>query len=97
MSPLRGLVIDVMRPHDPPLVEFTTGIADVDSVAGATATLIERDEAVQNVTVSLTGADIDFDAVEARVEHLGGTVHSVDRVAAGARPIGDRFDHRSDR
>ena len=83
MVTVRRLVIDVLKPHDPPLLRFTGRLSETDGVEGVNATLIELDQEVQNVKVTLEGPDLDFEAIEATVEGLGGTVHSVDEVACG--------------
>jgi hypothetical protein len=90
MAPVRRLVIDVMKPHDPRLVEFTAEVGDVEAVAGVTATLVERDEDVQNVKLTLEGEELDLGAVTETVEALGATVHSVDEVSCGAHVVEDR-------
>ena len=92
MAPVTRLVLDVLKPHDPPLAEFTARVCDVESVDGATASLIELDTDVQNVAVTVAGDAIDVDATEAEIERLGGTVHSVDRVSCGDRPTGRPSD-----
>ncbi len=89
MPPVRRLVVDVLKPHDPPLLEFTEQVTGTESVAGATASLIELDQEVQNLKLTLEGEDVDFEAVEATVENLGGTVHSVDQVACGEYAVDD--------
>lgn len=88
MADVRRIVLDVLKPHDPPLVAFASRVADAEGVGGATASLIELDAEVQNVELIVEGPDLDFDAVEAAVEDLGGTVHSVDQVASGDRAVG---------
>lgn len=35
MAPVRRLVIDVLKPHDPPLLEFAKRVGDVEGVDGA--------------------------------------------------------------
>jgi len=87
MPAVRRLVLDVLKPHDPPLVDFTDRIAAVDGVAGVTCSLIELDREVQNVEVTLDGDALDVDAIEAAVDGLGGTVHSIDLVTCGDRPV----------
>jgi len=83
MAPVRRLVIDVLKPHEPSLTDFTAQIGDLDSVAGATGTLVELDQEVQNVKITVEGETLAVDAVEDRVAELGGSVHSVDEVACG--------------
>lgn len=87
MPELRRVVIDVLKPHDPPLLRFTDRVAAVAGVEGATSSLIELDQEVQNVKITVAGESLDFDAIEAAVEELGGTVHSVDHVACGAAVV----------
>jgi hypothetical protein len=86
MSAVHRLVVDVLKPHEPPLVEFTERIAATDGVGGATASLLELDREVQNVELAIEGEGIDYGTVEERIEELGATVHSVDEVACGSAP-----------
>jgi hypothetical protein len=90
MAPLRRLVVDVLKPHDPSLLEFTRRVTEVDGVAGTTASLIELDQEVQNVKLTVEGEALDFDAIRERIEGLGATVHSVDEVACGDVVVEDR-------
>ena len=83
MTAVRRLVIDVLKPHEPPLLEFTERMADADGVEGVSASLIELDQEVQNVKITFEGDSIEFDSIKQTVERLGGTVHSVDQVACG--------------
>jgi hypothetical protein len=87
MAPIRRLVIDMLKPHDPSTVEITARIADLEGVDGANASLVETDREVQNLTLTVEGPDVDHDAVEATVDRLGGAVHSVDQVICGERVV----------
>ena len=90
MAPVRRLIVDVLKPHDPPLLEFTTRLGDVEGVGGVNASLIELDNEVQNVKLTFEGESLSFDAIEEAVERLGGAVHSVDQVACGERVVENR-------
>ena len=90
MTLVRRLVVDVLKPHDPPLVEFATQVADLDAVDGATVSLIELDQEVQNVKLTVEGEALDVDAVTTTVEELGGSIHSTDQVACGEYIVEDR-------
>ena len=83
MVTVRRLVIDVLKPHDPELLQFTHRLGETDGVEGVNTTLIELDKEVQNVKITLEGDDLDYGAIEGTIEALGGTVHSVDEVACG--------------
>jgi len=90
MAAVRRLVIDVLKPHDPPLLVFTDQVAETESVEGVTSSLIELDQEVQNIKLTFEGEDLDFAAVEEKIENLGGSVHSVDQVACGDYVVTDR-------
>ena len=90
MPAVRRLVLDVLKPHDPPLVDFAEHMAAVDGVSGVTCSLIELDREVQNVEVALEGEGLDLAAIEETVEGLGGTVHSIDLVTCGERVVDAR-------
>jgi hypothetical protein len=90
MAPVRRLVIDVLKPHEPPLLEFTQRVADVDSVEGVSSSLIELDNEVQNLKLTFEGAAIDYAAIEEAIEGQGGTIHSVDEVGCGDYVVDDR-------
>jgi hypothetical protein len=94
MASVRRLVLDVLKPHDPPLVDFTDQLSRVDGVAGATCALVELDREVQNVEVTVEGEGLDIGAIEETIDGLGGTVHSVDLVACGERLVAPRRPDR---
>jgi hypothetical protein len=79
------LVVDVLKPYDPSLVDFAERIEEADAVERAAVTVLERDDEVQNVEVSLQGEDIDQDRITEIVENQGASVHSVDQVVCGQR------------
>ncbi|QIB75663.1 DUF211 domain-containing protein [Halogeometricum borinquense] len=83
MADARRIVLDVLKPHDPPLRKFTEHIADAETVDAATGSLIELDQEVQNVKITVEGTALDYAAIEESIENLGGTVHSVDQAAYG--------------
>jgi len=82
-APVRRVVLDLLKPHDPTTLEFAQRVADAEGVTGVNATVIEVDAEVENVKLTVEGEGIDFDAVEAAVTELGGSIHSIDQVACG--------------
>lgn len=87
MAPIRRLVLDVLKPHDPPLTDIAASLAALDGVDGVNISLVEIDQKVTNLKVTIEGANIDDDAVKTVVENHGGSVHSVDEVACGERLV----------
>jgi hypothetical protein len=90
MAPVRRLVVDILKPHTPKLLEYTRELSTLESVGGVSASLTELDQEVQNVELTFEGEDLSFDSIEAKVEDLGGTVHSVDEVSCGEYIVEDR-------
>ncbi|QCC47309.1 DUF211 domain-containing protein [Halobellus limi] len=90
MTTLRRVTLDVLKPHEPSMLAFTERVAEVESVDGVTASLIELDQEVQNVKITAEGAGLDYDAIEAAVDGLGGTIHSIDQVAYGEHVVEER-------
>ena len=89
MAPTRRVVFDLLKPHDPSMLELADRIADLDGIDGVNATLLELDREVQNVKLTVEGEDIDFSAVEAAIEDLGASPHSIDQVITGERVVED--------
>lgn len=89
MSQVRKLVLDVMKPHEPSLLEYTDQMADVDGIYGVNTSMVEMDEDVENVKVTVEGNDIPYHELENVIEGLGGSIHSVDRVLCGEKIIDD--------
>ena len=96
MAPLRRLVVDVLKPHEPPLVQFADRVAEVDVVEAVRVSLIELDQEVQNVELTVEGSALGYDAVEDAIEGQGGSIHSVDEVARGEYVVDGRPDSRDD-
>jgi hypothetical protein len=94
MTDVRRLVIDVLKPHEPPLLEFTKQVATIDSVEGVSSSLIELDQEVQNVKLTFEGEALDFEVIRERIEGLSGTVHSVDQVACGDYVVEEQWTHQ---
>ncbi|MDY6769199.1 MAG: DUF211 domain-containing protein [Candidatus Nanohaloarchaea archaeon] len=87
MAPTRRIVLDVLKPHEPSMREIAGRVADVNGVSGANAILVEIDEDVENVKMTVVGDDIDYDAVEQEVEDMGGSVHSIDEIVCGEEMV----------
>jgi hypothetical protein len=83
MPSLRRLVLDVLKPHEPTMLTLGREIADLPAVEAATTDLVEIDEEVREVTLTVEGPDLDYDEIVAVVEDLGRSVHSLDQAAYG--------------
>lgn len=83
MAPIRRMVLDVLKPHDPPIRTFAQEVSDIDGVTGVNAILLEVDEEVENIKLTIAGNDIPYDDVKEAITDLGGSVHSMDEIVCG--------------
>lgn len=89
MSDIRRLVLDVLKPHHPSIIDMTRRLSDLQGVDGVYCTLDEVDQETESVKVVVEGNGLDIDRVEEAIRECGAVIHSVDAVAAGRRLVDD--------
>jgi hypothetical protein len=89
MGNLRRLVLDVLKPLDPSIVSLVQLLADLEGVDGANISIYEIDRRVENAKITIEGHDLRYDEIVVVIEENGGSVHSIDEVAAGRVLIED--------
>ncbi len=97
MTELKRLVLDVLKPHKPSLIELAQRLSTLKGIEGVNCSLDEVDQETETVKVTIEGTAIGYDGVEAVLRELGAVIHSVDEVAAGKRLVEDvrtLQDHR---
>jgi len=87
MSQIKRLVLDVLKPHEPTMVDVASAIGDIQNVDGVNMSLYEVDQQTENVKITVEGSDVDYELVLRTIENLGGVVHSVDEIIAGKRIV----------
>jgi len=85
--PIRRLVLDVLKPSDPDILEVTAVVADCSAVDSVNAVLVETDREVQTLKMTVAGGDLDAEEIEATIQDAGGSVHSIDQVICGDRVV----------
>jgi len=84
---IRRLVLDVLKPHNPSVVELSEALSHLEGVEGVNIIIYEIDQKVENAKVVIAGSSIDFENIKKKLEEMGATIHSVDEVAAGKRIV----------
>ncbi len=79
-SKIKHLVLDVLKPHSPPLPEFASFLTELDGIEKVDITLVEMDEKTESLKVVLSGTAIEYDALKEHVGKQGAVIHSVDQV-----------------
>ncbi|MEJ2126814.1 MAG: DUF211 domain-containing protein [Candidatus Bathyarchaeota archaeon] len=84
---IRRLILDVLKPYKPSVVEISESLSHLDGVEGVNIIINEIDQQVENAKVIIVGISLNFEEIKAKLEELGATIHSVDEVAAGKRIV----------
>ena len=84
---IRRLVLDVLKPHNPSVVELSEALSHLQGVEGVNIIIYEIDQKVENAKIIIAGSSIDFEMIKKKLEEMGATIHSVDEVAAGKRIV----------
>jgi len=87
LANIRRVVLDVLKPHTPNLIEMAEQLANLPGVVGVDVSLKEMDQKVENVKITCEGDNINFEQVEKVIIMNGGSIHSLDKVSAGASLI----------
>ncbi len=77
---IKFLVLDVLKPHQPPLAEFAEYIGELKPITKVDVGLEEIDERTESLKVTVEGNSIDFDELKEHIARIGAVVHSVDKV-----------------
>ena len=80
MTKTRKLVLDVLKPHQPDALDFSSALADLGADYCVKLTVTEVDENTESTIVIIEGADIHFDIIKEAIEKMGASVHSIDEV-----------------
>jgi hypothetical protein len=89
LSTIRRLVLDVLKPHEPTIVDLAGILSELDGVDNVNISIYEIDRQVENAKITLEGDAIHFETVVETIKANGGAVHSIDEVAAGQKIIDD--------
>ena len=80
MTAVKRIVLDVLKPHHPNVLDFARAIAESNSDCDVRISVSAVDEKTESVVVEITGGDIDFASVSEMITEMGGSVHSIDEV-----------------
>ena len=96
MSDIKRLVLDVLKPHNPSIIEISRRIGALDGVAGVNCSLDEVDQETESIKITVEGPSINYDKVKDVISDCGAVIHSVDSVSSG-RKLVDEVETPQDR
>jgi len=74
------LVLDILKPLEPSLVDLARTLARAKGVDGVNLVVYEVDKKTETIKATIMGSNIDFNDVRKRVEEFGAVIHSIDGV-----------------
>jgi hypothetical protein len=89
MGKVRRLVLDVLKPLDPTIIELAQQLSELSGVEAVNISIYEIDRRVENAKITIEGSNILYEGVMETIQQNGGTVHSIDEVVAGKMIIED--------
>ncbi|MEE8324132.1 MAG: DUF211 domain-containing protein [Candidatus Humimicrobiaceae bacterium] len=94
MANIRRIVLDVLKPHSPNILEIAKQLADLVGVDGVDISLIEMDQKVENVKVTCEGDSIIYEQVEEVIKTNGASIHSLDKISVGTSLVEEALTHQ---
>ena len=76
----RTLVLDVLKPHSPPLPDFAIFLSEFEGVEKVDIALVEMDEKTESLRVTITGTLFPYEELKEHMSKQGAVIHSVDHV-----------------
>lgn len=80
MVAIKKIVLDVLKPHQPSAIEFSRTIASTVEDCQVRLKVLEMDENTESLMIEITGQQLDFEKIQAAINDLGGSLHSIDEV-----------------
>lgn len=77
---LSKIVLDVLKPHEPSLIEFCRELVKERGLEKVSVIAVEMDSATESLKMTVEGTDINYNKLEEVIKKLGAAIHSVDEV-----------------
>ena len=86
MVSVKKIVLDVLKPHQPNALEFSQALAAVGDNYRVRLIVLEMDENTETLQIEIEADAVDFEAVDAAISEMGGSLHSIDEVEVQSGP-----------
>lgn len=80
MGQIKKVVLDVLKPHKPSILEMASSLSDADHKCTVNIKVAEVDEHTETLVVTLSGKNINLEKISEKITELGGSIHSIDEV-----------------
>lgn len=80
MVRIKRVILDVLKPHNPNALDFTTAIAEKLPGCRVKLTVTAMDEKTETVLLIVQGEHVRFPLLSQVISSLSGSIHSIDEV-----------------
>lgn len=80
---LRQAVLDILKPHEPSIVEISNAVVRIVGIKGLNMTVYDVDKNVEHVKMTVEGENIPLPKIIKAIEDMGATIHGIDSVSYG--------------
>ena len=87
MTAIKRIILDVLKPHAPSIIEIAERLGGLDGIAGVNISLEEVDAETDSIKITIEGNNIDYTSVKKEIQECGAVIHSIDGVSAGMKII----------
>lgn len=87
MSSIKRIILDVLKPHKPSILEIADRLGDLEGISGVNISLEEVDTDTDSVKITIEGNNINYENVKAVITECGAVIHSIDGVSAGIKIV----------
>ncbi|MEM2542447.1 MAG: DUF211 domain-containing protein, partial [Candidatus Korarchaeum sp.] len=77
---IRKLVLDVVKPHDPNIIEIADAVSKLEGVRRVDVEVRDYDTNIERLKLVIEGDDLDEDDILELIRYYGGNVASIDGV-----------------
>ncbi len=85
MGTVRAMVLDVLKPHEPSILELSKKLGQVKGVSAVDITIVSVDRRVETAKITIEGNNFSYESLLKIINDYGATVKSIDRVLTGKR------------
>ena len=87
MTSIKRIILDVLKPHAPSIIEVAERLSALEGISGVNISLEEVDAETDSVKITIEGNNIIYNNVKKEISECGAVIHSIDGVSAGLKII----------
>ena len=87
MTSIKRIILDVLKPHAPSIIEVAERLSNLEGISGVNISLEEVDAETDSIKITIEGNNINYEKVKKEITECGAVIHSIDGVSAGMKLV----------